>query len=65
MEAVYHHNCPLEFKQMTTNREKRRPIDESKVEAFQRFCNWFESECNYRMYYVQELYEKMSENRDD
>ena len=63
VEAIYHLSCSTKFRYSSYKTTKGRPVAECKVEAYEKFCEWFkqELESNCEIYTIHELYSKMLE----
>ena len=57
--ARYHNKCVTAFKRVKEGGEEGCSGLKNKNEAFVRFCDWFETECDTKMSSVQDLYAKM------
>ena len=62
-EAVYHASCMAEFclNEKNVHVSVGRPADKDMVEAFEQFCDYFESALDCEAYSITELYQKISE----
>ena len=62
-EVVYYASCMAEFclNEKNVHVSVGRPADKDMVEAFEQFCDYFESALDCEAYSITELYQKMSE----
>ena len=65
-EAIYHISCMNRFRlQINKSHKRGRPLDSTRMENFQRVCQWLEEEGDSELYTLSEVHSKMEELSED